>query len=127
VNYRNESWGQGSSKEDLLEGADKNTDDSSGGEIVRALEVLFEPGAVVELRAFKGRETVSGYYDEHATLAYEADKLEDRGYSVYVTLNEVDPALLARASNGRARSTRSPLPPTVTSRAAAGFPWTSTR
>src|SRR4051812_28199308 len=98
----NESWGQGSLKESLLEGVDKNTVDSPGGEIVRTLEVLFESGAVVELRAFRGRETISGYYDDHAILAYEAGKLEDRGYSVYVTLNEVDPALLARASN-RAR------------------------
>jgi hypothetical protein len=68
-------------------------------EIVRTLEVLFDPGAVVELRAFKGRETVSGYFQDHGDLASEAGKLEDRGYSVYVTLNEVDPALLARASN----------------------------
>jgi hypothetical protein len=72
------------------------------GEIGRALEILFEPGAVVELRAFKGRETVSGYFEDYEALASEADKLEDRAYSVYVTLNEVDPALLARASN-RAR------------------------
>jgi hypothetical protein len=68
-------------------------------EIVRTLEVIFEPGAVVELRAFKGRETVSGYFEDHKALASEADKLEDKGYSVYVTLNEVDTALLARASN----------------------------
>jgi hypothetical protein len=89
--------GRGSIGKSSLEGADGNT-----GDIRRALEVLFEPGDVVELRAFKGRETVSGYYDDHALLADEAGKLENRGYSVYVTLNEVDTALLARASN-RAR------------------------
>jgi hypothetical protein len=71
-------------------------------EIRRAVELLFEPSAVVEVRAFQGRETVSGYFDDHELLACEASKLEDRGYSIYVTLNEIDPALLARASN-RAR------------------------
>jgi hypothetical protein len=99
MNDGNESRGQDSLKESLLEGADKNTLDSLGEEIIRSLEVLFEPGAVVELRAFKGRETVSGYYDDHVVLAGEAGRLEDRGYSVNVTLNEVDPALLARAAN----------------------------
>ena len=89
--------GRGSIGESSLEGTDGNT-----GDIRRVLEVLFEPGDVVELRAFKGRETVSGYYDDYALLADEAAKLENRGYSVYVTLNEVDTALLARASN-RAR------------------------
>ena len=88
---------RGSIGKGLLEGSDGNT-----GEIWRGVEVLFEPSTVVELRAFKGRETISGYFDDHALLAHEAGKLEDRGYSVYVTLNEVDAALLARASN-RAR------------------------
>ena len=88
--------------ENVCEPRDTNTGTSLAEEINRALGVLFEPGAVVELRAFKWRETVSGYYDDHEALAYEAGKLDDRGYSVYVTLNEVDPALLARASN-RAR------------------------
>ena len=32
--------------------------------IAAAPEVLFERGAVVELRAFKGRETVSGYFND---------------------------------------------------------------
>ena len=99
MHYGTESRGQGLFTESLLEGADKNTLDSLGEEIIRSLEVLFEPGAVVELRAFKGRETVSGYYDDHVVLAGEAGRLEDRGYSVNVTLNEVDPALVARAAN----------------------------
>ncbi len=84
-------------RKSLFEGSDGNA-----AEIQSAIEVLFEPGAVVELRAFKGRDTVSGYFDDHTVLVHEASKLEDRSYSVYVTLNEVDPALLARASN-RAR------------------------
>jgi len=94
---RNNNRGQSSVKSSLPEETDKNA-----GEILHTIEILFGPSAVVVLRAFKGRETVSGYYDDHALLAHEAGRLENRGYSVYVTLNEVDPALLARASN-RAR------------------------
>ena len=56
---------------------------------MRSVEVLFQPGAVVEFRAFRGRETVSGYYDDHSALAREARNLGERAYAVYVTLNEV--------------------------------------
>ena len=94
---RNNNRGQISIMNSLPEETGKDA-----GEILHTIETLFGPSAVVELRAFKGRETVSGYYDDHELLAYEAGKLEDRGYSVYVTLNEVDTALLARAYN-RAR------------------------
>lgn len=80
-----------------------STDDIRG-----ALEILFEPGAVVELRAFKGRETVSGYYDDHEALAREAVWLDERGYAVYVTLNEVNPSLLSRASNRARKVYRDP-------------------
>jgi hypothetical protein len=99
----NKSRGPGSAKKNPLEEADEKT-----GEILHTVEVLFEPGATVELRAFKGRETVSGYYDDHVLFACDASKLEDRGYCVYVTLNEVDPALLARASNRRRKVYKEP-------------------
>lgn len=68
-------------------------------EISRTLGTLFEPSAVVELRAFYGSTVVSGYFDDHETLVEYAQKLDKQGYAVYVTLNEVDPALLARAGN----------------------------
>ncbi len=68
-------------------------------EIRRTLDVFFDPNQVVELRAFKGRITASGYFDDHDVLAREAHKLDVAGYQAYVTLNEVDPALLARAAN----------------------------
>ncbi len=67
--------------------------------IPAALSALFEPEAVVELRAFSGRKTVSGYFDDHEVLAREAQKLDQRGFQVYVTLNKVNPDLLARAAN----------------------------
>ena len=68
-------------------------------EIRRTLAILFCPGTVVELRAFKDRWTKSGYFDGHDALAEEAVKLDGQGWQVYVTLNPVKDALLARAAN----------------------------
>lgn len=76
--------------------------------ILRSLEILFEPSDVVELRAFKGQETVSGYFDDHEALAYKASELDKRGYAVYVTLNAVNPDLLARAANRARKVYRDP-------------------
>jgi hypothetical protein len=67
--------------------------------IRRTLAVLFRLGDVVELRAFKDRWTKSGYFEEHDVLADEAVKLDGQGWQVYVTLNPVQRALLARAAN----------------------------
>ena len=67
-------------------------------EIGQALTVLFDPGMVIELRAFK-RWTVSGYFEDTEALKQAAAKLDAQGYQIYVTINEVDPALLARAAN----------------------------
>jgi hypothetical protein len=67
--------------------------------IREALDVLFEPDHVAELRAFKGKRTASGYFDDHDALAREAERLDKERYQVYVTLNEVNPDLLARAAN----------------------------
>src|SRR5829696_1832744 len=104
----NECQRQSSVEEGLLEGVDKATFDSPGRGLLRTLEVLFQPGAVVELRAFRGRETISGYYDDHPALAREARKLDKRAYAVYVSLNEVDSTLLARASNRTRKVYREP-------------------
>ncbi len=64
--------------------------------------LLLEPGSVAELRAI-GRDgrVASGYFDDPALLAEKAGALdESRDYSgVYVTLNPVRPALLARRAN----------------------------
>lgn len=77
-------------------------------EIARTHELLFESRQVVELRALKGRETISGYFDDREALVHEANKLDKRGYTVYVPLNEVDPALLARAANRTRKVYREP-------------------
>ncbi|MDP9438168.1 MAG: hypothetical protein M3P49_05430 [Actinomycetota bacterium] len=73
--------------------------DQNTSELRRAIEVLFEPGDTVELRSFKDRTPVSGYFDNFDELARQATELEGRGFAVYVTLNPAKPALLARARN----------------------------
>ena len=69
------------------------------GEIQRAVEALSDPGDVIELRALKNGATAAGYFDNNETLSREAAKLEEQGFSVYVTANPVVSALLARAEN----------------------------
>jgi len=69
-------------------------------EILGALRVLFEPGSVVELRApGSAQRTISGYFDDFEALAAAAVGLSGTVPGVYVTLNPVNPALLARATN----------------------------
>ena len=76
------------------EGLDENT-----GEILRAVQILRQPGEVAEIRAFSGRGTISGYFNDFRELAECAAELDDKGYQVYMTLNPVVPALLARSEN----------------------------
>ncbi|QPD04919.1 MAG: hypothetical protein Nkreftii_002693 [Candidatus Nitrospira kreftii] len=56
---------------------------------------------VYELRVPKaGRQgTVSGYFDDSGLLHEAANELDGKVPSVYVTMNSVNPALLARAKN----------------------------
>ncbi len=89
-----QTWQRRPSKNSVAEGSGR-----SSCEIRRAIGILFEPGDVVELRALKDRATASGYFDEPDELVRQATKLEDRGFAVYVTLNPVEPALLAQAAN----------------------------
>ncbi|WP_394326507.1 hypothetical protein [Methanofollis ethanolicus] len=82
---------------------------STGDTPAQALAALFS-GGVVEVRALGDYATHSGYFDDFARLAACAEALdtdpEVRG--IYVTLNEVDPALLARRANRvKMRLTRS--------------------
>lgn len=73
-------------------------------EILKSCQALFAPGQVAELRAldavtreWRRPHTVSGYFDDWEKLAAAATGIRARG--VYVTLNPVNPALLARANN----------------------------
>jgi len=75
-------------------------------QIEQSLRLLHGPQSVFEIRALgvPGRGsykmTASGYFDDARKAASEAAKLSERGAAgVYVTLNRVNPALLARANN----------------------------
>ncbi|TAJ43872.1 hypothetical protein [Methanofollis fontis] len=69
--------------------------------IAATLAALVPPGDVVEVRALSDRFTHSGYFDDltrcaEAVAALDADP-DLKG--IYITLNRVDPALLARRAN----------------------------
>jgi hypothetical protein len=67
--------------------------------IEQTLKLLHEPGSVFEVRIPKaGRHgTVAGWFDAPEKAA--ADSRWDGKFNIYVTLNPVKPALLARAAN----------------------------
>ena len=69
--------------------------------IEAALALLHEPGAVFEVRIPKAGKagTVSGYFDDPAAAAREIERYDGKVPGVYVTLNPVNPALMARAAN----------------------------
>jgi hypothetical protein len=69
------------------------------GEFSRAVQALSNPGDVIELRALKNGSTAAGYFDNTEALSKEAAKLDEQGFTVYVTANPTNPALLARAEN----------------------------
>lgn len=73
-------------------------------EIRRALSLL-APSDVFEIRAPKTRQnsryeaTTAGYFDNPDDAVKAVAKLAGRAPGIYITLNPVDPALLARAAN----------------------------
>ena len=68
--------------------------------IYKTVSALFGPDDVVELRILKTRDcgTVSGYFNDKIKLAERAAHWNGRN-NIYVTLNPVNPDLLARANN----------------------------
>ncbi len=75
-------------------------------EVLRALGLLAEHGQVVELRLLEVQgpgqrisTTMSGYFDDFKLLADSASRYGSVARGAYVTLNAVNPVLLARASN----------------------------
>ena len=62
------------------------------------MPILFEKGQVVEVRILNASHVLSGYYDDFTQMAADALAYSGKG-AVYVTLNPVNPALLARAHN----------------------------
>jgi P4 family phage/plasmid primase-like protien len=76
------------------------TGQADTAEIRQALELLLAPDSVAELRCPKTKErTGSGYYDDPACMASKATALSGTVPGVYVTLNPVQPDLLARRVN----------------------------
>ncbi len=70
-------------------------------EVTHFLEILWQPGDVREVRVPRHNQwghTASGYFDSPEALAEAALKYDGKA-NIYVTLNPVDPALLARAVN----------------------------
>ena len=71
--------------------------------ILAALATMFPSDHIIELRAFhKGKKRVdAGCFDgdHRPDLADAAARLNAEGAAVYVTLNQIDPQLLARYSN----------------------------
>jgi len=70
-------------------------------EIRRAVELLAPDGGVIEVRALADGATHSGYFDDYERLARAVEALDaDPSVAgIYVTLNDVNPALLARRAN----------------------------
>ena len=75
---------------------------------LHAIGLLFQPGDVFEIRALEvGRTaersgfTHAGYFnvENHEAIARALRSVDGRAEGVYLTLNRVDPALLARAAN----------------------------
>lgn len=80
--------------------ADTRTD------LERFLELIWRPGDVREVRVIHGpNKTDSGYFDDPTTMAAAVARYDGRT-NVYVTINPVEPALLARASNRIKTATR---------------------
>ena len=69
--------------------------------IARAISILAEPGEVVELRALADTAIHSGYFNDYAACARFAEVLDcdPSVHGCYVTLNVVNPDLLARRAN----------------------------
>lgn len=68
--------------------------------IKNALDHITEPGSVFEIRIPKARSgTVSGYFDDTAIAASLIARENGKHPAIYVTVNPVNPALLARNHN----------------------------
>jgi hypothetical protein len=66
-----------------------------------AVSLLAGPGQVVEVRALTDQFTHSGYFSDPAALLKAVEPLDTDSsvHGIYVTLNEVNPALLSRRAN----------------------------
>lgn len=73
-------------------------------EIVQGLTAIIKPGSVAELRVLQARDgnytaNYTGYFNNIEKMAEAAARFNGNAPAVYFTLNECNPALLARAAN----------------------------
>ena len=72
----------------------------ASAEIRKTVNLLFKPGQVLELRVpGTSKGTQGGYFSDAQKLEEAALRLNRQGPAVYVTINPVDPTLVARANN----------------------------
>ena len=66
-----------------------------------AVSLLAGPGQVIEVRALADQYTHSGYFSDRDALIRAVEPLDadNSVHGIYVTLNEVNPALLSRRAN----------------------------
>jgi hypothetical protein len=71
------------------------------GTIGNTLTVLSGPGQVVEVRALAENGTDSGYFTDYEAFARQVEALDcdPSVHGCYITLNVVNPALIARRAN----------------------------
>ena len=83
------------------QGRSSSTRGASSDEVRNLVNILAPGGGVVEVRALADGVTHSGYFDDHEALARAVEALDaDPAVAgIYVTLNTVNPALLARRAN----------------------------
>ena len=68
--------------------------------IEQALTYFFTPGKVIELRVpGTNQGTQAGYFDDPALLKQAALALDKQGPGIYITMNPINPELLARGAN----------------------------
>lgn len=69
-------------------------------DIRAGVDVIWEPGAVYELRIpIRVNRVVSGYYDDPERFVVDAARWSGKAPGVYQTLNSVNPSLIARSAN----------------------------
>jgi hypothetical protein len=73
-------------------------------ETLDALKAIITPGSVAELRVIDAKDgnytaNYTGYFDDMDKMAAAAARFDGKAPAVYFTLNQCNPALLARAAN----------------------------
>jgi hypothetical protein len=73
----------------------------SASDLWDALHLFMPPGSTAEIRALGAEDggTCSGYFDDRQAAFQAASELSGKCEGIYITLNPVEPTLLARSNN----------------------------